>query len=343
MDKQIAIGILEEAERWYKAFEYTEGTQSERSDFQAWYKASPDHQSAYAQVYTSYDSGYDLDKVSSYYMSGMQSQRRGHETRTRSLSGFVKGLLPQKPFWAYASAGLAVLFAVQLWFVEPDYTEYATHVGQIDKIELSDGTVITLGAHSKIRVEEFDVKRRHVILEQGEALFAVAKDRTRPFIVSSGGTRIRVLGTVFNVNKARENLTVSLLEGRVRLIQEVEGKFIPFLTTEKTIDLKAAQTVSVREGVLKQPRRRDITEMASWVGGQLNYSSIPLSEVVADLNRYSPKPVIIGDDSLNDLRVTAVFGTDQIEVMVQGLPYLLPLELVEGNKGEYMLMPKGRL
>jgi len=334
MNNNIAHNILEQAEDWHKVFQQSQGTEDQREDFKAWYHLNPDHQIAYAQVFTSYDSGYDIDKISTEYIRKKQAEK----------------YITQKSFWSmttwkYASIAAIILLVVttsKMWQAEPVYTEYITLVGEMNKIKLTDGSIITLGAQSKIRVEEFSEQKRHVIIDRGEALFAVAKDKSRPFIVSSDKISIRVLGTIFNINKSKQDITVSLLEGNVQVIQEIESKLIPFWSDEKIVNLKPAQQVSVKQGALKNPIPQNIGNMATWVDGQLNYNGTLLREVVADLNRYSLKLIEIDSQSLNYLPVTAVFGTDQIELMVQGLPHLLPIELIQDNPDKYILRAKSR-
>src|SRR5690606_24791229 len=74
-----------------------------------------------------------------------------------------------------------------------------TPKGGMYQITLSDGTKVWLNAESTLKYpSRFDSNERRVEIE-GEAYFAVAKDALRPFIVTSRGQQIEVLGTEFNV------------------------------------------------------------------------------------------------------------------------------------------------
>jgi transmembrane sensor len=73
---------------------------------------------------------------------------------------------------------------------------------------------VDLNARSKLRVE-FSKNERRVELLDGQALFQVAKDKNRPFIVASGEATVRAVGTQFDVYRKDSGTTVTVLEGRV--------------------------------------------------------------------------------------------------------------------------------
>src|SRR5690606_25765847 len=98
----------------------------------------------------------------------------------------------------------------------------ANPAGKKSRITLSDGTTIYLNAESEISYSAgFSDSVRRLSL-RGEAFFEVAKE-SRPFVVETQGTKIRVLGTSFNVNqKENGSLTVALVSGKVR-INDAQG------------------------------------------------------------------------------------------------------------------------
>jgi len=64
--------------------------------------------------------------------------------------------------------------------------------------------------------DQFFKAERNVELIDGQALFEVAKDKTRPFVVRSGATLVRAVGTQFDVYRKRSGTTVTVIEGRWR-------------------------------------------------------------------------------------------------------------------------------
>lgn len=79
---------------------------------------------------------------------------------------------------------------------------------------LADGSTVDLNARSKLRIE-FSGAERRVELLGGQALFQVAKDQNRPFIVRSSHATVRAVGTQFDVYRKAGSTTVTVLEGRV--------------------------------------------------------------------------------------------------------------------------------
>jgi transmembrane sensor len=91
---------------------------------------------------------------------------------------------------------------------------YATALGEQRSIQFEDGSTVELNSRSKIRVK-YSKTERDVELIEGQALFHVAHDVTRPFIVAVGATRVRAVGTQFDVYKKSNGTVVTVVEGRV--------------------------------------------------------------------------------------------------------------------------------
>jgi transmembrane sensor len=93
---------------------------------------------------------------------------------------------------------------------------YATDIGEQRVMTLDDGSIVHLNSHSKFRVH-MSHERRQIELLEGQALFEVAHDTARPFIVDSGNVSVRAVGTQFDVNQTRAGTVVTVVEGRVRI------------------------------------------------------------------------------------------------------------------------------
>src|SRR3546814_15029131 len=94
---------------------------------------------------------------------------------------------------------------------------HATATGEILRVPLRDGSAVTLNSNSEIDVD-FDEGIRHVRLLRGEALFDVAKDSSRPFVVEADSTRVTAVGTSFTVHRVSgRDVRVLVREGVVEL------------------------------------------------------------------------------------------------------------------------------
>ncbi len=92
---------------------------------------------------------------------------------------------------------------------------------QIISHVLDDGSIVTLHPNSFILCNQpFDTNGRNITLH-GEALFRVAKDSARPFIVYAKGFSTTALGTTFRIKAYDSSKTaiVKLVEGKVMLKQ----------------------------------------------------------------------------------------------------------------------------
>lgn len=219
-------------------------------------------------------------------------------------------------------------------------TEYATATGEIEQILLSDGSKIMLGAQSRVETVEFTDSERRVYMREGEAFFSIAHDKDRPFIVISDNTRIQVLGTQFNVNKSDGNLQVSLLEGSVEIIQAVEHRILPFVTTDQTVQLMPTQTIAIKDNKMQMSEPKTIEGMATWRIGQLTYNNMPFIDVVADMRRYTDKKISLADSSIGALPITATFASSRVESVIEELGHILPVFVKKTASGDYIIKKK---
>lgn len=193
-------------------------------------------------------------------------------------------------------------------------------VEQRKKLVLSDGSVVWLNSKSKLTYPaQFNGKTREVELE-GEALFDVAHDAKKPFIVITPQYRVNVLGTVFNVKSYPENsvFETTLISGSVRVQETRSASVIAVLKpNEKFSYDKVALATTVT--------RVDAPVYSSWTGGVYQFDHVTLGEVLNDLENYKDVTIIIGDSSLLDIRYTGKFRqSESIEQIMDVLKTDIP-------------------
>ena len=168
---------------------------------------------------------------------------------------------------------------------------------------------------------------REIDLVRGEAFFDVAHDASRPLTVDVSGTEIRVLGTAFGVRYGPKDVSVTVSEGLVSVgLDEADGA-----GTHRSLTQIVAGTrlTADLDGAIQSEAEVDIATALSWMEGVLTYDGDTLADVIADINRYRAKRVVIQSDALNDLRITASFKTDQTDQFLAGLPVAYPIEVKE--------------
>ncbi len=110
---------------------------------------------------------------------------------------------------------------------------------------------------------------------------------------------------------------------------------------DRAVTLRAGQTVvaDARGLTVGALARSDLA--GGWRQGRLAYDDAPLAEVVADLNRYSPRLLTIGSAATARLKVTAAFDVAQADRFVAELPRVLPVRLVSDGRGGRILVAAG--
>ena len=228
---------------------------------------------------------------------------------------------------AAAAAVLAVAVAAPLLRSSPGPVPataetYAAARGQTRLVQLADGTRVVLGSASAIHVG-FETGVRRVTMDPGEAIFDVAKDPGRPFLIAVGDQEVRVVGTEFNILRLLDRTLVTVRRGVVAV--GARG-------AAPEARLIRGQQLEHRDGVAASTiRTTDPDQSFSWRSGRIVYDDRPLVEVVADLNRYFATPIRLGDPAVGRIRFTGVIVIDSEDVVVRRLQGLLPVRIEQSQ------------
>jgi transmembrane sensor len=181
---------------------------------------------------------------------------------------------------------------------------HTTSVGEVSTVALADGTSVTLDTDSAVEVR-MEAARRSVHLLKGRALFRVRKDPSRPFVVTSMNKSIVALGTEFDVYATRKALEVTLLQGRIRVRQESAQPNVE----PQSVEMRPGTRLTAADN---RWELRPVTPAAdlAWLRRTLVFDDAPLSDVVAELNRYSVRKISIATPELARVRMSGVFRTD---------------------------------
>lgn len=285
----------------------------ERSrQFGAWLDADPAHRRAYEQAETVV-----------MMLGGLRAQTAVAPARPPTARWRV-------PVMAAAGGLLAACLALAVLAL-PGPT-YETRPGQSRQIALSDGSQVTLAPASRLRAAS-RWRPRALALERGEAFFVVAHQPSgQPFTVQAADALVRVVGTRFDVHRGVDNaVRVEVEQGVVQVSNRPDGR-------GRAVTLRAGQTALADAHGLAVGVLAPSSLAGGWRQGRLAYDDAPLSEVVADLNRYSRRPLTIGSPAAARLKVTAAFDVAQADRFVAELPRVLPVRLVPDGRGGRVLV-----
>ena len=221
--------------------------------------------------------------------------------------------------WRLLLAPVAVAGALGglAWFAAGSVSPvYETGVGEQRVVALSDGSRVRLNTDSKVRVW-FVGGTRRIYLRRGQAFFDVAHDASRPFLVEAGPAEVRALGTKFDVWRAADGVSVTLLEGRVR-VESSEGT---------AAMLAPNQSLRVTKAGVSKVRAAAAAEASSWTTGRLEFRGVALRDAVAEANRYSKRKIELAvPEQMAGEAVSGTFEAGDVDAMVAALTHYYGLE-----------------
>ncbi|MEJ7935488.1 FecR domain-containing protein [Sphingobium sp. AN558] len=260
------------------------------------------------------------------------------------LPGAVLFEIPQEPgerppqqrrvmLFALAAAILAMIGIGYAWLT-PQPTIYATALGRQETILLSDGSRVDLNSDSQITML-YGSQERRLRLDRGEAMFHVRKDPHRPFIVVSGDERVRALGTTFVVRRLPRGSVVTLTHGRVEIARAQGMRQVALAV----LSPGERATISPRAGVFVDRPQIDI--VTAWRNGEVIFEDASLMEAAGEMNRYAGSKSLVVDASVATLRISGIFGIDELEQFAIAAATLHQLR-IERQGGEIRLAPSAR-
>ncbi len=179
--------------------------------------------------------------------------------------------------------------------------DFVTRVGETCTLNLSDGSTIVLNTDSKLLVG-FTKHQRRICLARGEALFHVAKDKTRPFIVVADDALVRAVGTSFNVRLLPQHpVQVLVQEGVVEVSQRNTPDIAPVRAAAGTRAVLAHDHVIATRNVDASQVTRDL----AWQYGRLEFNNETLAAAADEYARYGAKITI--DPAIADRTITGSF------------------------------------
>lgn len=223
-----------------------------------------------------------------------------------------------KPFALAASLAVAVWIGSTQIVPGPAAPQQAaltfrSPVGERKNVELADGSHVELNTRSVIR-SSASTGRRDIWLDDGEAYFEVAHDAGRPFVVHAGTRTVTVLGTKFSVRRDGERVSVSVVEGRVR-IDEVPGGGARPASATITGGMSA---ISDGRSILVAERSEErVGNALAWREGMLSFDQTRLADAAAEFNRYHQRPILVTDPEAASIRIGGTFQASNVEAFAR--------------------------
>jgi len=305
--------VRKQAAHWAERLMQDDLAAVEREEFQRWLMASEQHQREFRAHTLIANLACDLPNESRDELLELAIK----DTSERSL--------PRKAWITGLAASVLLAVAVAGWFVyRSDASTHVTTAGMTRDVALPDGSMAYLNTRTDLRWIGRADERRVALLE-GEALFEVRHDATKPFTVVLDASEIRVLGTRFNVRR-RENaeIVVTVLEGSVSIAQGAASGSAqePWSRTLRADE----QIVYGAAGLIRDVHSAAGANAARWREGILEFEDEPLANIVADLGRYTDLKIQVRDPRVAQLRLGGQLNVhDRIEDSLGLLEKLAPV------------------
>lgn len=333
---KVSAEVLTEASNWFIDFNEGDVDAAAKVRFTQWLRKSPEHVSAYVQIAAAWEDAPLLqqearfDREALYALAATEGNVTPLHAAARPVSETARPLTPvTRRFttsrWQAIAACLVLALGMGVWFQWQRPPVYQTHIGEQRSIVLKDGSTLSLNARSRVRVA-FSRGERRVDLLDGQAFFDVAKDPTRPFMVHSGTTVIRAVGTQFDVNRTRDGTVVTVIEGRIAVSDTaapagagggLQPRVAAVTPSVRLID--AGERITVARSQASVQKLADPSVATAWTQRKLVFDGAPLREVVEEFNRYNQQQIILTSEELARVRISASFSSVDSRRLVQFL------------------------
>lgn len=358
--------ILEEASTWFVDFRVGDVDAGAREEFHQWLRRSPEHIQAYLEIAGTYaelpppnvDGCFDTTALIAHARSSAdvnvislgphRSEAHGGAPAAGGRSGRTRLALA-------ATVLITITAGFGAWNQFFRGT-YSTVIGEQRSLTLADGSTVELNAHSRIRVR-YSEHERHIDLLEGQALFHVAGNKARPFIVRSGATEVRAVGTQFDVYRRPSATIVTVVEGRVVVLpppvptesqsmppalergngargeDETGSARAPAAGADRgEVFLSAGEQLTVTPKAARKEDHPDIVAATAWTTRQLIFDATPLAEVAEQFNRYNTRQLVVDGGGLADFHVSGNYSSNNPDSLLRFLRAQPGIELIETQR-----------
>lgn len=296
--------INDQAARWAIRAAAGPLTAAEQCELDAWLDADPRQHGAYVLARAQW---LDLDRLAAL---------RGPAQVSADVFAQDRSAISRRTMIAASTAAVATLGG-GLWWLEmrAGPVRYSSDTGEVREVALPDGSLLLLNTATEVAVD-FTKQRRSIHLLRGEALFEVAHDKARPFVVVADSTSITAIGTVFAVTVGSAQVDVTVAEGVVELADytvpssEDEGTSVPRFSPRRVHATEQAIVAQAHAPEVTKISPADTERLLAWRDGMVSFNGETLGAAVRIINRHNRRQIIVDDSTLASKPVVGVFRAD---------------------------------
>jgi transmembrane sensor len=333
---------LEAAMHWSERLREESISEREMLAWLAWYERSEENSRVFdeLQEFWRTSQGLSLTSRGRQFIEKIQAHSPWDRWRWRAENWLLSRtarpttsgpLSSWRPFAMASKAVALVLVAALLLSPYRDSGPGRFPRGLVREVTLADNSRVQLAPRTTVAVAYAPDERR-LEMSAGEANFVVAPNKAKPFVVHAGGLFVRAVGTQFSIHQETDHVAVTVTEGKVDVYgdgrRSIPGASPGTANLPRTVIRVTAGHQFKATGDQGALSPIDVREALSWREGRLRYVNEPLSVVIADINRYVGRPIVIKDEKLKSLTYTGTVFTQLIDEWLNTIPKEFPLVVV---------------
>ena len=307
--------IDRQAAEWAVKRDLRDLSAAEQTAFEAWLATDIRHLGAYGRAEAVLGR---LERVHTSALDPLRSSRPVEAVQWPRRRFMMAGGIA-------ASAAAVAMVGTAFWQNAHEQV-FATGLGQVKEVPLADGSLVILNTNSKVAVR-FTPERREIHLLQGEALFDVAKNKKRPFVVFAGDMRVRAVGTSFTVSMLPQRpIQVLVKEGVVEINRDGPSKEVPVRVRANS------QALALRDApiVAAEVAQSKVDRTLAWQYGRIAFDNESLADAVSEFARYSDVRIVL-DPAVEKRTVTGLFVSNDPIGFAKAAAAVLKLQVAIGE------------
>lgn len=228
--------------------------------------------------------------------------------------------------FAISISGLSIFIGskTNLFSHHQGWVEVATEAGQQSKVTLPDGSLVWLNAKTVLKYQPN--KKNRLVNLIGEAYFEVSHNKNYPFVVEAGDTRVKVLGTKFDVSNYPDSklTSTSLLSGKIELSLNKEHQSVILKPGEKAIYNQDKRTIT--------KTKTEVENDVLWKQGILFFENEQFNDLILKLERYYGVTFVYDEKPFENIHYTGTINNQTINNVLEFINLTIPINYEIDNK-----------
>lgn len=322
-DDNALQSVSDQAAEWFIRLRDRDLTVAERRKYVRWLKQSPNHIAEFMRLCRMYGR---VKRAKLPTLSPEAEVAADDSNVIALMQRESVAPVERRPEWfdsrklrlAVVACSLALVGVIATIALSSNTIE--TDAGEWRTVQLADGSIVSTGPNTLMQVD-YSKETRRINLAHGEAMFKVAKDPSRPFIVNAGGAIARAVGTRFGVERRADRIRVTVAEGKVAVVRGDQAAAL-----EHAVDLSVATALVADEGLeipINAPavplhvEKVNSAHALAWANGQLILQTETVGEAVEEFNRRNRLQLRVDDPEIAGWHICCVFDAADPEAFAK--------------------------